>query len=314
MNSLSSRLATHGHAQQVEAVAFTDQIAAGVDRATLRTWGRIRSVLAEESHAFEAQHKIAHILALMAAEAEAGVRDGLVKLAIQAHERTAQTMVRTLPLAYLQAMARRRRPTFEAAPLEFEDVTAPFRSAERLSGQDARELFAQLLFPPPPRDVVLQRIQHAQIGGLTWQQRIKSVAQRQTAIQIAQTIADGYAEGKTQREIARQLMPVVQGVQASAQRCARTYGLAVAHESQFAAHEQLGDFLTAYQIHATLDGNTRPLHRARNGTIYYKRPKRGQLGFDQMPKPPIEADGEIAWNCRCFLSPVLVALRAAMAA
>jgi hypothetical protein len=74
---------------------------------------------------------------------------------------------------------------------------------------------------------------------------------------------------------------------------------------QMTAHSQLGDLVAGWQIHATLDERTRPEHAARNGTIYWIHPKAGQRGVDEMPHPPMEADGSTAWNCRCFLTPVL---------
>ncbi len=79
----------------------------------------------------------------------------------------------------------------------------------------------------------------------------------------------------------------------------------IAHSVQHIAWKGMGDLVIGYQIHATLDQNTRPAHAARNGTIYYADPKQGQLGYDKMPHPPLEADGSIAWNCRCHNSPVL---------
>ena len=57
-------------------------------------------------------------------------------------------------------------------------------------------------------------------------------------------------------------------------------------------------------IHAVLDERTRPLHRARNGLIYYKEPVGNQKSVADMPRPPIEPDGTVAFNCRCYISPV----------
>lgn len=59
-----------------------------------------------------------------------------------------------------------------------------------------------------------------------------------------------------------------------------------------------------FQVLGILDNRIRPEHRARHGTIYYKNPGIGRLGFSQMPNPPLEADGSYAYNCRCTLIPV----------
>jgi len=59
-----------------------------------------------------------------------------------------------------------------------------------------------------------------------------------------------------------------------------------------------------FQVLGILDNRIRPAHRARHGTIYYKVPGVDRPGFEQMPNPPLEADGSYAFNCRCSLIPV----------
>ena len=63
--------------------------------------------------------------------------------------------------------------------------------------------------------------------------------------------------------------------------------------------------LVGFQVHGILDERIRPAHRERNGNIYFKNPRYGQMGFDEMPNPPLEADGSTAFNCRCWLTPIL---------
>lgn len=79
----------------------------------------------------------------------------------------------------------------------------------------------------------------------------------------------------------------------------------IAHETRMQAYEELGEMVIGYQIHATMDARVRPHHAARSGTIYYKKPGPGQLGTNKMPRPPLEEDGTVAHNCRCWLTPVL---------
>lgn len=81
----------------------------------------------------------------------------------------------------------------------------------------------------------------------------------------------------------------------------------VAHAAQMRCFDQLGPALEGYQVHATLDQNTRPEHAARNGQRYMVHPTAGQLGLDKMPHPPREADGSYAHSCRCWLSPLMAA-------
>lgn len=63
--------------------------------------------------------------------------------------------------------------------------------------------------------------------------------------------------------------------------------------------------LVGFQVHGILDERIRPAHRERNGNIYFRNPRYGQLGMDEMPNPPLEADGSTAFNCRCWLTPIL---------
>lgn len=70
-------------------------------------------------------------------------------------------------------------------------------------------------------------------------------------------------------------------------------------------YDSLPRSLVGFQIHGILDDRIRPAHRERNGTVYYKTPQYGNEGFGEMPNPPLEADGSVAWNCRCWLSPIV---------
>src|SRR6185436_7618667 len=100
-------------------------------------------------------------------------------------------------------------------------------------------------------------------------------------------------------------LPVVDGVRSSARRIARSEALRVAGAIQERAWDGLGDMAIGLQVRNPLDERTRPAHRLRHGSIYYKEPKPGQKSIDEAPHPPIEPDGTIAWNCRCVLTPVL---------
>lgn len=121
---------------------------------------------------------------------------------------------------------------------------------------------------------------------------------------IAATVWQGIGEGKDRRAIAKDLSAKLRGDMVAARRVARTEGLRVATAMQLQTAEQLGGMIIGFRVNAVLDSRTRPEHRQRDGTIYYRDPTPGQKGFNQMPQPPMEADGRIAWNCRCMLEPV----------
>lgn len=62
--------------------------------------------------------------------------------------------------------------------------------------------------------------------------------------------------------------------------------------------------VVGFRVIGILDNRIRPAHRKRHGTAYYFDPRPGQFGIPQMPRPPYEADGTLAYNCRCILTPI----------
>jgi len=158
---------------------------------------------------------------------------------------------------------------------------------------EEREEILELLFPPLDVPFI-----HSIIYATDWRERLQASTRLATPSALASLLAAGVAAGKSQAEIARDLLPLVDGVRSSARRIARTEAIRVAGEGQLAAHERLGpDLVIGYQVRATLDQHTRPHHAARSGTVYYRNPRPGQLGFDKMPRPPIEEDGKtVAFN------------------
>lgn len=212
----------------------------------------------------------------------------------------------------------------KAAGLEPVDLLAPLREPARseMSIESQKDLFSRLLFPPPsPAKVaqivfnppVTRQIPHVHVRreeeppipvAVPWPERIAALSRLAPPEQLASIVATGYAMGKSQREIAKDLLPAVNGVRSSARRIARTEGLRVASAIQMEAHEALGDLVAGYQIHAVLDQSTQPLHAARNGLVWLKtdpRPKQVVLRME-LPECPTRA------NCRCFESPVLQAI------
>lgn len=185
--------------------------------------------------------------------------------------------------------------------------------AGTLSDEKKRKIFADLLFPPLSLDRVAE-IVRGRSGSLDWVSRLSAATRLAAPEQLAGIITRSYSQGKTQQQIAKDLLPAVQNVQTTARRIARTEGMRIAHDTQMEMYDQLGDLVIGYQVHAQLDQNTRPWHAARSGTIYYNEPKKGQKGPAQMPHPPIEPEDprerpagapRTAWNCRCYTSPVL---------
>ncbi len=331
MNLLfTSRLAAHSEIRQVEASRLADAAADAVDQVFAREWRRIVRSLNTPLVGHARDQALRGLLRILPA-ARSSIDQGLRRIAEWGHRSARRNLQTTLPLRYLQSAA---VSIFQESLLE--DVTSPAGRAPSPGtlelilrnmgkGEEAgleattnfafavfgddpavrKQAFMDMLFPPPPKATV-DEIVYAKVNGLTWLQRLEHATRTSATPQrLAETVAQGVAAGDTQQQIARRLLPVVDGVRSTARRIARTEGLRVAQEIQVRAWDGLGEMLQGYQIRAVLDERTREEHRLRNGTIYYKDPKPGQHGLEECPRPPLEADGTIAWNCRCTLSPVL---------
>jgi len=330
MNLISSRLATRSRTRQVEASLKADAAAVAVDRAIGGIWGQILTLLRAKPDVHGAYHGAHRIFRQLIPTAATSIDGSLRRVAMWGHKTTAQALTGTLSADYLRAAAVRsviesRQPAtrcrsiredkekkgkflpkqpgivqlaLDALGMRKVDLGALLREPVRdeFSKEQQKDIFAALLFPTPDEDTVSEMV-YRTVQGVTWFQRLEFATRTSaTPEQLATIVGQGFARGAMPQEIARDLLPVVDGVRSTATRIARTEGLRLAHDSQQIVFDGLGDLVIGYQIHATLDQNTRPAHAARNGTVYYASPTGNQLGYDSMPRPPLEADGSISWN------------------
>lgn len=163
------------------------------------------------------------------------------------------------------------------------------------------ELLRRLVLPVPPEHVIRRRVERL-IQPFVAAPRPDLVSPER----MASTLVQSYSQGKSLDEIAEDLLPVADNVRSSARRVARTWGVHVANESQFQAHEQLGDEVVGYRLKSARIETTRWWHRDRHDTVYYRNPPPGEKSFYQMPRPPMEpADPSerpagtswLAWHC-----------------
>ncbi len=154
--------------------------------------------------------------------------------------------------------------------------------------------YLRLILPAPAIDFL------ENIVGPLWR-RVVGVINPERA---SQAVLQGIAAGKDRREIAKDLEDVFEGYETAARRVARTAGLQVATQTQLAASESIPELVAGYELNTVLDDRVRPEHRAAHGRRFYRVPKAGQRGLDQCPQPPIW-NGQVAWNCRCFLIPII---------
>lgn len=314
MDRLSSRLASRTGDRQDGLLAQADAAANALDRDILRVWKRLMALLKSGPHPFHVHRQALDIARAMHATLHDSLHGHLTALARTGYDQTRRILGRELPAGYLHAALRRKRPALAIRGRARESRLLEDDDPLQRGGIDIGTTIQDLLFPP--LDVrTINRFLATPIAGSTWVQDLSVATRLAPADRIADLLVSGLSRGLTPAQIARTLQPVVQGVQSSARRIARTYGMQVAHAAQQEAHEQLGDLLIGYQINALKDQWTRPWHRERSGTIYYKEPKSGQKGMAQMPHPPLEAEDpserpagapRTAWNCRCVTGRSLI--------
>lgn len=291
MKTVNRELAAHAHHRRIAVVLHGDRIGTQVDKVVRRAWDRLMKLIRPQ---FSGEH-VYHLMTELGDALVKVVGTGLVEAVHYTHRNAADSLLEAVPLPLLRR-ALVRQPGF-TLPVTEDD------KPETLSRDEQKELIKQALFPAPSREEVRKIV-----FSNGWKDRIESGTKLGKPRLIATAITNGFAEGKTPKQIARDLLPLVNGVASSARRIARTETMRVAQYQDMKSNEELGDLVIGYQIHATLDQNTRPAHAARNGQIYYKNPRRGQLGYEDLPNPPEESPREgrkIAWCCRCFTSPVL---------
>lgn len=264
--------------------ARTQRAANAAERAVRGVWSELLAVMRAGGPYAVVWHQVQSIVASLPYRVRFELADDLAELGRQSHALAVSAIADHLP-----ARASDRLRT---------------RLHEDLGGAEASKIF-----PAPSLDTI-NRI----IFSSGWQDRVGFLTRLADPGVLATQIATGLSQGQTVQQIAAAVRPAVQGVQTSARRVARTEGMRVAHEIQMEAYEDLGELVVGYQIHATLDEHTRPWHRRRDGTTYYRDPKPGQKGFAQMPRPPMESPDLtdrpprtpfIAPNCRCYVTPVL---------
>jgi hypothetical protein len=321
MPSLTQR----AHARQVLAVALADRNANRAQACVRRVWAQMLRDLRLPAH--DAAQRVLRSLRALPDLARQNVADSLGGV-LRLGTRSARAgVVASVPKRLLVRAAQRRvygparrdeqvparrvsgvRQGSLAESFNWLDLLAPFLRPPDDPDDTALDWRA-ILFPAPSAD-------HAErvIFGSGWLDRIREGTGLGSPEAIAQRVFVGLTLGQTHQEIARELLPVVDGVRSSAKRLARTESMRVAAATQMEAHAALGDLVIGYTIHATLDANTRPWHRARDKQQYFIDPTPDQKGPMQMPHPPDEAADpaerppgapRTAWNCRCFLVPIL---------
>ena len=249
-------------------LARVERLAGSLDRLTASHAARLADSFA--AHGASVRTALPAALRRTRDELAAALVAGLVRLARLPHADAARLLAKRI----------RRRG-------------ASVRTAEDLGPDD----LARLVLKPPSAERLLALV------GVAPQRLTRAAAPERVTAQIL----DGIAAGWDRHRIAREVRAAFDVLAGTARRIARTEGLRVATQTQLAVSEQIPDLVVGYKIRCVADARTRPDHLERDGTVYYREPGPGQLGFGEMPHPPLEADGSVAWNCRCWLMPIVAA-------
>lgn len=304
------RLAARYSTRQLEALAHADALGDATDRAVDQWWARLVRFLRDgKQRPFFDRQTFRQVLASLYPILHTTLAGGLNYLARWGHDSAVDPLAHYLPHQFLQvelvASLREDKESF-VPRIQVPSLPEP---AEKMSKAELWAAFKAFTFPPPSEKEVA-----AIVYAGDWQQRIASLSRLAQPDVLANSIVEGYSQGENVQQLAARLAPALNDVKTSARRVARTDGMRVAHTSQMNAWDKLGDKLTGYQVHATLDSVTRPWHAARSGQLYFKNPEPGQKGLRQMPRPPQEAEDpnerpagtpRTAFNCRCFVVPIL---------
>lgn len=183
----------------------------------------------------------------------------------------------------------------KAAATAYVDERAVAARSLNLRGQ----IEALHVFRPPSREEVSQVIESPDRNdGLTWRERLNKWTGLLTDHDsFSAKVASGMSQGQNVQELAREVRPLVQGVDSAARRIARTEAMRVSHAMQLRTYDSFGTVIGGFQIRAVFDENTRPYHAARSGVIFWKD-RRRRPNINDAPELPDEP------NCRCWYTPV----------
>lgn len=174
-------------------------------------------------------------------------------------------------------------------------VFGGIRVGEAVKVQEDWRDYLKLIIPAPALDF-LERI-----VGPVWRRVVGAINPQRASDAVLQ----GIAAGKDRREIAKDLEDVFGGYASGARRVARTAGLQVATQTQLAVSETIPELVAGYELNTVLDDRVRPEHRAAHGHKFYRQPTGQQRSLSDCPQPPIWR-GQVHWNCRCYLIPIIM--------
>jgi len=318
-NQVNQRLIALISQRQVDALIELEKIDAKIDKQVNWPVSRLVDLISSEASFPKKLLEYSYIMQSMLDEMRQTVATQMTHFANWSHRTAAEALVSAIPRKWLMTkvplMARfelestkppkRGMLLMQAGELrlvyEEDEPPLPFGvpieplAKPVLLDTDKDEVLKRILFPAPSAREVAEIISRT-----GWEDRFANLSRLITDKRaLFVQLVSGYAEAENLQQLKKRVLPLVDGIQASAKRIARTEGMRVAEQMQRKSWAPLGDMLAGAQIIAVLDERTRPEHATRNGTIYYANPKGNQKGMQELPDLPD------APNCRCMSVPIL---------
>lgn len=293
MNLITSRLAALSSISKVQTLALADKHADSMDRRTEKIWNQILVLIYARPFPSDGKNRLMHLFVELNQQLYTGVKDALFGAVKMNQLNAAADMVDVLPIEYINLALTGRT-----------NVHKRLRVSEGRKATRAERARIEAMILPVQDESTIRDLVFSPSRGTSWTARLAAQTRLATPTDLANTITMGAMAGEDPKRLAQRILPVVQNNRVSARRIARTEAIRMSTESTLGMYEGMGDLVIGYQIHALLDWRTRPHHAARHGTIYYREPKPNQPSMKDMPRPPIDEDGSVAYNCRCSLSAV----------
>lgn len=120
---------------------------------------------------------------------------------------------------------------------------------------------------------------------------------------LLQTVRQATLQKATTDEVIAAVKPQIQQTKNSLGALARTAVAVISTQSVIGTSRKMG--CVGFQVISALEPTTRWRHRVRHRTKYYFHPDGpDERGLSEMPVPPYESDGTLAFNCLCTLRPI----------
>lgn len=298
-------MAARAFRQQIGRLDDAEGTADQVERLVHRTWRQLLELL--QAHGTPDQNlpiytAVRALLSPFRLQLANAIADDVRAAAKRSYDLAADTVAQQLPVDRHVGEARLTERKAKAHGILVTPRGVLLPNTPRTKKQ-AADVIRELIFPPPSEEQV-NRV----VFGSGWVDRLAAQTSLATPDAIANKVLQSISSGKSINDLARSLLPIFDDVRTSARRVARDTTMAASHAMQHEAWNQVGELIVGYQINAVLDERTRPKHYARAGQVFYKNPTGDQKGMDECPQPPLESpkDGSVhAFNCRCFLTPVM---------